>query len=64
VGGQPAVVMEGLPGQLANRQAFVIRNDRLYHVVISPFREPGMPDLQAEAETAWQAITSSLAFLS
>jgi hypothetical protein len=63
LGGEPAIVLDGLPGRFSNRQAFVQHGGRLYHIVVLPYDDPGLVDLQAEAETIWQAVTETWQFL-
>jgi hypothetical protein len=57
VGGQQAVVLDGLPGQDFNRQVLVVREGQLYKLVFS-YSEPG-PDF----EHLYDVIVSSFTFL-
>jgi hypothetical protein len=61
--GEPAVVLDGLPGRFSNRQAFVQHGGRLYHIVVLPYDDPALVDLQAEAEAIWRAVTETWQFL-
>ena len=63
LGGEPAVVLDGVPGQLSTRQAFVLHEGKLYDIFVSPIDEPMLPDLQAEGEAIWQAVVESWQFL-
>jgi hypothetical protein len=63
LGGEPAVVFDGLPGRFSNRQAFVRHGGKLYHIVVLPYDDPALVDLQAEAEAIWQAVTETWQFL-
>ena len=63
LGGKPAVVLDGLPGRFSNRQAFVQHGGRLYHIVVLPYDDPALVDLQAEAEAIWRAVTETWQFL-
>lgn len=61
--GEAAVVLDGLPGRFSNRQAFVQHGGRLYHIVVLPYDDPALVDLQAEAEAIWRAVTETWQFL-
>jgi hypothetical protein len=63
LGGEPAVILDGLPGQFANRQALVIHGDRIYQLVLLPYGDQALPELQAEAQILWNMVTGSLAFI-
>ena len=63
LGGEPAVILDGLPGILMNRQAFVIHGDRLHRLVLLPWHEEAFGDRQAEAQALWDQIVNSLAFM-
>jgi hypothetical protein len=64
VGGQPGVSLDGAPGLTQTRQAFVVHNDRVYQFTLSPYNDPTLADYQAEAEAAWQMVTTSWVFVS
>lgn len=64
VGGQPGVMIDDTPGLTHARQGFVVHNDRVYQFTLSPHHDPTLADYQAEAEAAWQTVTSSLVFVS
>jgi hypothetical protein len=61
--GEPMAVLDGLPGRFSNRQAFVQHGDRLYTIVVLPYDDPALVDLQAEAEAIWRAVTATWRFL-
>ncbi len=63
VGGQPGVILDGVPGPRQARQAFVVYGDRVYEFALSPYNDPAFADDQAEAEAAWQRVTTSLVFV-
>ncbi len=61
--GEPTAVLDGLPGRFSNRQAFVQHGDRLYTIVVLPYDDPALVDLQVEAEAIWRAVTATWRFL-
>jgi hypothetical protein len=63
IGGQPGVILDGVPGLTQTRRAFVVHDDRAYEFTLSPFGDPAHADYQPEAEAAWQMVTSSLVFV-
>ena len=64
VGGQPGVIVDGVPGLRQTRRAFVVHADHVYEFALSPYDDPAFADDQAEAEAAWQRVTTSLVFVS
>jgi inhibitor of cysteine peptidase len=47
LGGEPAVILEGVPGRAGNRQLITVRGDRVYWLTLSPVgadAEPGAGD--------------------
>lgn len=62
VGGETAIVIEGLPGRTENRQLFVRHGDALYRLTLSPAGDE-FPDAAAAAERLWEAVTDSFTFL-
>lgn len=62
LGGQPAVVIDGLPGITANRQAWIVSNERLYYLVLSPYNDPNFPTLQPSAQATWDMLAATLTF--
>jgi hypothetical protein len=63
IGGQPGVVLDGLPGQMQNRQTLLVHNDRVYEFILLPYNDPAFTDYQTEAEAAWQTIINTLVFV-
>jgi hypothetical protein len=63
LGGEPAIIVDGLPGILLNRQAFVIDGDRLHHFVLLPWHDRAFEDRQAEVQALWDAVVGSFAFI-
>ncbi len=63
LGGEVAMILDGLPGILLNRQAFVIDGDRLHHFVLLPWHDRAFEDRQAEVQALWDAVVSSFAFV-
>jgi heat shock protein HslJ len=62
LGGEQAIILDHMPGQPANRQAFVIHGDRLYQLVLSPFADPAFAQSYAEAQALWDTVAGSFAF--
>lgn len=62
IAGQPAVVLNGMPGMGVYRLAYLVVNNTLYELSMSP--DPSAATvLQADAQTAWDLLVSSLVFL-
>lgn len=61
IDGQPALVSETLPGRFSNRQAFIVVNDRIYNLIVSPYDEL-LPDLLESGDTIWNSAINSLTF--
>lgn len=59
--GEPAVVVEGLPGRVETRQVFVLHDGRLYMLVFSPIDER-FPQLQPEVDNLWRTVITSFSF--
>ena len=62
IGGQSALVVANLPGEVGNRQAFVIWFDVLYTLTAQPIDE-ALPEETAAAEAIWSLVTDSLTFV-
>ncbi len=62
LGGEPAIVLDKLPGQDLNRQVLVVRDDRLYRLVFSP-ADPGQGDAYTEMEALYRMVRESFRFL-
>jgi hypothetical protein len=61
LGGQPAVVLNDLPGFVAQRSAFVVANGNKYQITLSPQPED-MPELAQAASLGWETVTASIVF--
>ena len=62
IGGQPAVVIDNLPGMMMNpRGAFVVANDVKYQLMLLP-QPQDVPELADAATRAWDTITESMVF--
>ncbi len=59
VAGEPAVVLDNLPGQDINRQIIFTHEDRLFHVFLSPI-DPASPEA---LDTFAQGILESFTFM-
>jgi len=57
VGGEQAIMLDGLSGQEVNRQVVVIHKDRLYHLMFLP-----MDESQAEAQALYDTVVRSFNF--
>ncbi|MCI0398332.1 MAG: hypothetical protein L0332_05935 [Chloroflexi bacterium] len=62
LGGQPAEVIDGLPGRTANRQLFTIYNDIVYHLTVYP-TDPTFSVVKPDVEVLWEAVTGTFTFL-
>jgi hypothetical protein len=62
LGGQPAEVLEGMPGRALSWQAFVLHQDTVYHLSLFPM-DPALPQAEVDALAVWQAVETSLTFL-
>lgn len=60
IGGQPAIVVDGLPGQDSNRLVFIVNNDRLYMLAFEPW---SAQDGASSLEKLYQAVVDSIRFL-
>ncbi|HAJ34711.1 MAG TPA: hypothetical protein DCL15_03300 [Chloroflexi bacterium] len=58
VGGEPALVLDNLPGQDLNRRVLVIHNGRLYSFFFTPLGEEG--EARAAFEAFYQGVIDSL----
>ncbi len=61
VGGEDAVVLDGLPGQDINRQVVVVHADKLYHLTFVPASED-YGDLYPQMGALYRTVIDSLAF--
>lgn len=59
LGGEPAIVVIGLPGRMEGRDLFTVHNDQVYRLRVEPL---GFPELATDLEAVWEQITSSFHF--
>lgn len=62
LGGVPAVRIDNLPGQDANRKVYALNEGRLYELTFVPFEE-SRPDAMAEAEELYDVVIESFRFI-
>jgi hypothetical protein len=60
IGGQPAVIMLGLPGRDAGRDLIVVHNDTVYYLRVDPL---GFPEIAEDLDAAWNMVLESFTFL-
>jgi hypothetical protein len=61
IGGQPAMVVDNLPGMFGLRGAFVVAGDVKYQLTMQPLPQDS-PQLADAATQAWDTITQSIVF--
>lgn len=61
IGGQPAAVVEGIPGRIAGRAGFVVVDGVKYTVLMHPSPED-FAELTEQAEMLWDVVTGSILF--
>lgn len=61
IAGQPAVLLDNVPGQMNGREAYFVVNDTLYKLYIAPINNQ-LPQAQPDADLVWNTITNSLTF--
>lgn len=61
LGGETAIVVEGLPNPEESRQLFVLHNDQVVRLELSPLDD--VPEVSEAAERVWEAVTNSFTFL-
>jgi len=62
LGGENAVMADGVPGIFPVRQAFVVHEDTAYVLTLSPL-DDSMPAVSREANLLWEAVVSSFTFI-
>jgi NAD(P)-dependent dehydrogenase (short-subunit alcohol dehydrogenase family) len=62
IGGQAAIVLDGVPGQDMSRQIVVVRNDRLYRLTFVPASEDA-GEVYTRMEQFYQIVLDSMSFL-
>jgi hypothetical protein len=60
--GQPAELLENVPGQLFSRVILAVHNDQLYQLWFNPI-DPSVPVVRSEVERLFQAVIHSFAYL-
>ncbi len=63
IGGEPAIVLDNLPGQDINRQVVVVHGDRLYRMTFVP-ADPAQGEVYAAMERLYRTVTDSFRFTS
>jgi len=63
IGGYPAEVVEGIPGNVPSRQAWINVNGTVLHFLLQPVDLTTYPAASAQAEELWSTVIGSLAFL-
>lgn len=61
LGGQPALVLNKLPGQDVNRQVLVVQGGNYYHLTFVSF-DPSQPEARAEAEALYKLVSETFSF--
>lgn len=61
VGGQPAVLISGLPGMVPEQSAFVVANGMKYQLILQPQPE-AVAELTEAANEVWATVTESIVF--
>ncbi len=61
LGGEPAQIVEGIPGRANSREAFALHGGAVYHLSAYPLDDifQARPDVEA----VWRAVTTSFTFL-
>lgn len=63
LGGEEALVLDGMPGQDPIRKVYLVRDGMLYTLSFSPYRS-GNAEADAQMETLYAVVTSSWQWLS
>jgi hypothetical protein len=61
IGGEPAIMLDGLSGQDPNRQVVVIHGERLYHFYFAPMVAKES-DVYKKVEALYQTVIKSFTF--
>jgi hypothetical protein len=62
LGGEEAVLLDGIPGQDYYRKLFVTHDDSLYQLAIFPY-DPNLADTLPQAENLYTVVINSFRFL-
>ncbi|MEN4012099.1 MAG: hypothetical protein AB1453_06540 [Chloroflexota bacterium] len=60
LGGEPALMLEPVPGRLSSRMVFALRNGIFYQLIFFPLDEPSV---KADFDRLYDAVISSFTFL-
>jgi hypothetical protein len=60
LGGETAIVINGLPGREAGQDLFAVHNDLIYHLRIEPL---GFPEMADDLARSWEVVINSFHFL-
>ena len=63
IDGEPAVVLDHLPGQDLNRRVFLVHEGRFYHLFFTPV-DPSQPEVYQRMEDFYRTIIDSFRFVS
>lgn len=62
LGGEPAELIEGLPGQTGSQQLFMLHAGLVYHFTFYPV-DPNFPQVTSDLAVLWAAVTNSFQFM-
>lgn len=62
LGGEPAELVEGLPGRTGSQQLFVLHGGLSYHFTFYPV-DPNFPQVTSDLAVLWAAVTNSFQFM-
>jgi hypothetical protein len=62
LGGEPAIVIEGVPGRFGTRQMYAIHNDLIFHVTVYPV-DPALPQAEQNVHGVWSLVTATFTFI-
>jgi hypothetical protein len=62
LGGEPAIVIEGVPGRFGTRQMYAIHNDLVFHVTVYPV-DPALPQATQDVRAVWSLVTATFTFI-
>jgi hypothetical protein len=60
--GEPALLLEGMPGRFLNTQLFFIHNGRVYDLTVYPV-DPALPQVMPDVNEVWTMVMESFTFL-
>jgi len=63
LGGLPAVLVDGMPGRLASRTIFVMDGSAVFVLIFSPNESTALPEVTADMQRLYDAVTTSWVFL-